>query len=565
MRWGMFVLWFCAGALLLTGFHATRPAAASVPPPATAVGQGAVATDAAAPGQTPPALPGQQPGADTALVVPSDTAAVVPSGPPASGGASPAIDPDAAAAATAQAQQSRTLRSLADVDTPLHQRLVSVLGMLVLLGIGFLLSVNRRMIPWRLVAWGIGLQLVFAVLILKTPVGAAFFSWINGVVVALLGFTEAGARFLFGNLVVNNVPVAVGEPGMGPAEQIGDTVAVTGAFFAFNVLPTIVFFSSLMTMLYHFGVMQAVVKGFAWVMMRTMRTSGAETLSAAGNIFIGQTEAPLLIKPYVEGMTMSELMAVMTGGFATVAGGVMAAYVGMLIFFFPDIAGHLMAASVMSAPAALVFAKMMWPETEVPATRDTLHVDVEKPDVNVIDAAARGAGDGLRLALNVGAMLLAFIALIALLNAVLGWIGGVTQLTTLFRSFGWLAAAQPLSLEAILGWLLAPLAWVMGVPWADAPAIGTLLGIKTVVNEFVGYLQLSALLAGDTPLSPRSVVIATYALCGFANFSSIAIQIGGIGGIAPSRRSDLARIGLRAMIAGTLAAFMTATIAGILV
>jgi concentrative nucleoside transporter, CNT family len=255
----------------------------------------------------------------------------------------------------------------------------------------------------------------------------------------------------------------------------------------------------------------------------------------------------------------------MTGGFATVAGGVMAAYVGLLIFYFPDIAGHLMAASVMSAPAALVFAKMIWPETEEPATRGSLRVNVEKVDANVIDAAARGAGEGLHLALNVGAMLLAFIALIALFNALLGWIGSVTQLTTVFQNIGWLAANQPLSLEVVLGWLLAPLAWLMGVPWADAPAIGTLLGIKTVVNEFVGYLQLSALLAGDTPLSPRSVIIATYALCGFANFSSIAIQIGGIGGIAPSRRSDLARIGLRAMIAGTLAAFMTATIAGMLI
>jgi concentrative nucleoside transporter, CNT family len=477
---------------------------------------------------------------------------------------------EAAAAATAQAaaatrRPGRSVRRIAEIDTPIHQRLVSVLGMIVLLGIAWLLSVNRAMIPWRLVAWGTGLQIVFAVLILKTPAGEAFFAWINGVIVALLGFTEAGARFLFGNLVVNNVPVGSGDPGMGPVEPITGTVASTGAFFAFNVLPTIIFFSSLMTMLYYFGVMQVVVKGFAWVMMRTMRTSGAETLSAAGNIFLGQTEAPLLIKPYIARMTMSELMAVMTGGFATVAGGVMAAYVGMLIFFFPDIAGHLMAASVMSAPAALVFAKIIWPETEEPATRGSLRVDVEKVDANVIDAAARGAGEGLTLALNVGAMLLAFIALIALFNALIGWIGGVTLLTPLLQNIGWLGAGQPLSLESILGWLLAPLAWVMGVPWADAPAIGTLLGIKTVVNEFVGYLQLNALLAGDTELSPRSIVIATYALCGFANFSSIAIQIGGIGGIAPSRRSDLARIGLRAMIAGTLAAFMTATIAGILI
>jgi concentrative nucleoside transporter, CNT family len=541
IRSGLLMLWLLAGALLVTGMYATR----------------ALSQDTASVLQHP--LTGDS----AAVPLPASPATGVGAGqPPIDSVAVRAGQPDAGAA---DGRQGRTLRNMADVDIPLHHRLVSLIGMAVLLGLGVLLSVNRALIPWRLVAWGIGLQLIFAVLILKTPAGEAVFAWINGIVVALLGFTEAGARFLFGNLVVNTVPVGIGEPGMAPMEPIAGTVANTGAFFAFNVLPTIIFFSSLMTMLYYFGVMQVVVKGFAWIMMRTMRTSGAETLSAAGNIFVGQTEAPLLIKPYIAGMTMSELMAVMTGGFATVAGGVMAAYVGLLIFYFPDIAGHLMAASVMSAPAALVFAKMIWPETEEPATRGSLRVDVEKVDANVIDAAARGAGEGLHLALNVGAMLLAFIALIALFNALLGWIGGVTQLTALFQNIGWLAAGQPLSLESVLGWLLAPLAWVMGVPWADAPAIGTLLGIKTVVNEFVGYLQLSSMLAGDTPLSPRSVIIATYALCGFANFSSIAIQIGGIGGIAPSRRSDLARIGLRAMIAGTLAAFMTATIAGILI
>jgi concentrative nucleoside transporter, CNT family len=552
LRTGLLALWFAAGALLVTGICVTRTSAWAQQPRPGAV----QATDTLG----PPALvdPVQQPPAG------ADSAAVVPSGPPASGGGAAQAPLDSGAAAQATAQQGRALRQGA-TDTPLHQRLIGLLGMAVLLSFAWLLSVNRVAIPWRLVGWGMGLQFIFAVLILKTPAGEAFFTWINSVIVALLGFTEAGARFLFGNLVVNNVPVGTGQPGMGPVEPVAGTVATTGAFFAFNVLPTIVFFSSLMTMLYHFGVMQAVVKGFAWIMMRTMRTSGAETLNAAGNIFLGQTEAPLLIKPYVARMTMSELMAVMTGGFATVAGGVMAAYVGLLIFFFPDIAGHLMAASVMSAPAALVFAKMMWPETEEPATRGSLKVEVEKVDANVIDAAARGAGEGLHLALNVGAMLLAFIALIALLNALLGWLGDVTFAAALFQNIGWLDAGERLSLEAILGWVLAPLAWVMGVPWADAPQIGTLLGIKTVVNEFVGYLQLNALLSGGAELSPRSVVIATYALCGFANFSSIAIQIGGIGGIAPSRRSDLARLGLRAMIAGTLAAFMTATIAGILI
>jgi concentrative nucleoside transporter, CNT family len=541
LRSSLVMLWLFAGALLATGAYATHAQTqdTTVQPQQAIESAGQVgASPASGGGSAQPPIDSLSAGAAAAAAADSPTAASAP---------------------------GRALRDFGDVETPLHQRLVSVLGMVVLLGIAVMLSVNRAMIPWRLVAWGMGLQLFFALLILKTPAGEAFFAGINGIIVALLGFTEAGARFLFGNLVVNNVPVGTGEPGMAPMEPIAGTVANTGAFFAFNVLPTIVFFSSLMTMLYYFGVMQAVVKGFAWVMMRTMRTSGAETLSASGNIFFGQTEAPLLIKPYIAGMTMSELMAVMTGGFATVAGGVMAAYVGLLIFYFPDIAGHLMAASVMSAPAALVFAKIMWPETEEPATRGSLRVDVEKVDANVIDAAARGAGEGLQLAMNVGAMLLAFIALIALFNALIGWFGSVTQLATLFQGIGWLGDGQPLSLEALLGWLLAPLAWLMGVPWADAPTVGTLLGIKTVVNEFVGYLQLSSLLAEGTELSPRSVIIATYALCGFANFSSIAIQIGGIGGIAPSRRSDLARIGLRAMIAGTLAAFMTATIAGILI
>jgi CNT family concentrative nucleoside transporter len=471
--------------------------------------------------------------------------------------------------ATADSAQARSPTSLRDtrndIDTPLASRLISIVGMLTLLLIGWLLSVDRKRVPWRVIFWGIGLQLIFALFILKTPVGEAIFSGVNDVVLALLGFTVEGARFIFGDLVWNTVPVGVGTPGTNaPITATPGAVAQTGAFFAFNVLPTIIFFSSLMTLLYYFGVMQAVVKGFAWVMMRTMRTSGAETLSAAGTIFLGQTEAPLLIKPFIKDMTMSELMTVMTGGFATVAGGVMAAYVGMLVFYFPDIAGHLLAASVMSAPAAIVFAKLMVPETAVPETQGSLRTHVETPDANAIDAAARGAGEGLMLALNVGAMLLAFIALIRLLDALLGYVADLTHVTAMLQNIGLLASGQALDLESILGWLLAPLAWLMGVPWKDATTVGGLLGIKTVVNEFVAYLQLSDLLSGGS-LSPRSVIIATYALCGFANFSSIAIQIGGIGGIAPTRRSDLARIGLRAMIAGTLAAFMTAAIAGMIV
>jgi len=459
------------------------------------------------------------------------------------------------AAATQAAPPAQPAPGLAvprgSLGTPLLPRLRSLLGLFVLTGLAWALSVNRASIDWRVVIWGLSLQLLFATLILKTPVGDGIFFAMNAAVVALLGFTLDGARFIFGNLVLDTVPVGTGTVGQGDFTAIPGQVANTGAFFAFNVLPTIIFFSSLMTVLYHLGVMQKAVKGFAWIMQRTMRTSGAETLSAAGNIFVGMTEAPLLIKPFVERMTMSELMAVMTGGFATVAGGVLAAYVLMLVAFFPDVAGHLMAASVMSAPAALVVAKLMYPETGQPETSGTLEIQVERRDANVVDAAARGASEGLQLALNVGAMLLAFVALIAMCNGILAWLGGLV---------GWEGA----SLELILGWLLAPLAWLMGVPWVDAPVVASLLGVKTVLNEFFAYLQLASTLGGGGGLQPRSIVIATYALSGFANFASIAIQLGGIGGIAPSRRQDLSRIGLRAMIGGSIAAFMTASVAGML-
>jgi CNT family concentrative nucleoside transporter len=485
--------------------------------------------------------------------------------------ASEGVTAAAAASQEAPTQLGGTGQSL---DTPLFDRLRSVFGVLMLLGVAWILSNNRAKIPWRLVAWGLGLQLLFAVFILKTPAGADIFQALNTAVVALLAFTVEGARFIFGDLVLNTVPVGTGGVGAGDFQATSGTVARTGAFFAFNVLPTIIFFSSLMTVLYHLGIMQIVVKGIAWVMQRTMRTSGAETLSAAGNIFVGQTEAPLLIKPFVSRMTQSELMAVMTGGFATVAGGVLAAYVGLLVTFFPDIAGHLIAASVMSAPAALMIAKIMHPEDGTPETAgqlvlshrpppdDSVHsehgpddlyvpLEIDRPDVNAIDAAARGASEGLQLALNVAAMLLAFIALIALINAVLG------------GAFG-LIGIEGVTLEGTLGWLLAPVTYLMGVPWVDAAAVGELMGIKTVLNEFVAYIELSSVLGGEG-LQPRSVIIATYALSGFANFSSIAIQIGGIGGIAPERRSDLSKLGLRAMIGGSLAAFLTATVAGMIV
>jgi len=435
------------------------------------------------------------------------------------------------------------------LDTPLIDRLRSLLGLLVLGGIAWGMSTDRSKIQWRLVGWGVSLQLIFAIFILKTSVGERLFDGVGALVVGLLGFTRNGAEFVFGNLVYNTVPVGV--VGQGGFTALPGQVAQTGAAFAFFVLPTIIFFSALMTVLYHLGVMQLIVRGFASVMQRTMGTSGAETLSAAGNIFVGQTEAPLLIKPFIEGMTRSELMALMTGGFATVAGGVLAAYVSMMIAYFPDIAGHLIAASVMSAPAALVVAKLMVPETEESETSGSLEIVVDRPDVNVIDAAARGASEGLHLALNVGAMLLAFVALIYMCNGMLGWVGA-------------LAGFEGLTMEAILGFVLAPLAWLMGVPWADAPTVASLMGVKTVLNEFIAYLQLAGTLGGEHTLQPRSIIIATYALSGFANFGSIAIQIGGIGGIAPSRRAELSLLGMRAMIGGSLAAFMTATVAGMI-
>ena len=437
----------------------------------------------------------------------------------------------------------------AALGTPIVDRLRSVVGLFVLGGIAWALSTNRSAIQWRLIGWGVALQILFALFILKTAIGESIFDVAGGLVVGLLGFTLNGAEFVFGNLVYDTVPVGI--IGQGGFAAIPDQAARTGAAFAFFVLPTIIFFSALMTVLYHLGIMQVIVRGFAFVMQRTMGTSGAETLSAAGNVFVGQTEAPLLIKPFIAKMTQSELMALMTGGFATVAGGVLAAYVGMLVTYFPDIAGHMIAASVMSAPAALVVAKLMVPETEESETSGSLDIVVETPDVNVIDAAARGAAEGLHLALNVGAMLLAFVALIYMCNGMLGWAGSLVGLTDL-------------TLEKILGLVLAPLAWLMGVPWADASTVASLLGVKTVLNEFIAYLQLAGTLSGDHSLQPRSIIIATYALSGFANFGSIAVQIGGIGGIAPERRHDLSRLGIRAMVGGSLAAFMTATVAGMI-
>lgn len=457
--------------------------------------------------------------------------------------------PVAAARATPQTPVSP---SAGESDASVATRVRAGLGLLLMTVLAWLLG-GRARVPWRLVLWGLGLQLLFALVILRTPMGAAFFESMSTGVRALLGYADDGSRFVFGNLVGNNVPVGTGLAGSNdPMTPTAGTVANTGALFAFHVLPTIIFVSSLMAILYHAGIMQWLVRGVAWVMQRTMGTSGAETLCTASNIFVGLMEAPLVVKPFVGRMTSSELMAVMTAGMATVSGGTLAAYAGMLTPYFPDIAGHLIAASVMSAPAALVVAKLMVPERGSPETSDDLRVSLEKPDVNLIDAAARGAAEGLRLALAVGAMLIAFIAMVSLLNALIGWGGG-------------LVGVEGLTFQGILGWVLQPVAWMVGVAWADAAVVGELIGLKTVINEFVAFLQLQeSLVAGGGP-GPRSLVIATYGLAGFANFGSVAMLLAGLGEIAPGRRRDLARLGIRALIGGTLAALMTAAVAGMLV
>ncbi|HET9133954.1 MAG TPA: nucleoside transporter C-terminal domain-containing protein [Gemmatimonadales bacterium] len=457
------------------------------------------------------------------------------------------------------------------LDTPLAQRLMGVVGMVTMIGLTVLMSYDRKRINWRLVATGVTLQVAFGLVVLKTAAGRAFFETVGNLITGLLAFQEQGARFIFGNLVQSAVPVGTAGAN-GAVDTSAGMVAQTGAFFAFNVLPTIIFFSALMSVLYYLGVMQLIVRGLAWGMQKTLRTSGAETLSASGNIFLGQTEAPLLIKPFVGTMTKSELVTVMVGGFATVAGGVLAAYVGMLAGILPGIASHLLAASVMNAPAGLYLSKILMPETEIPKTAGSLDLDVdatrveaerletprrfrfrkgESAESSVIEAAANGAAQGVQLAINVAAMLMAFVALVAMLNAGLGWMGG-------------LVGVEGLSLQMILGTILRPLAWVMGVPWQDTAYVGGLIGLKTSLNEFVAYAQFATDLGSGVAIEPRSAVILTYALLGFANFSSIAIQIGGIGGLAPERRGEIAKFGLKAMIAGNLAAFISASLAGML-
>ncbi|MEF9979410.1 MAG: nucleoside transporter C-terminal domain-containing protein [Thermomonas sp.] len=415
-------------------------------------------------------------------------------------------------------------------------------GLAVLIGIAWLFSNNRRAVDWRLVLTGVSLQIAFAALVLLVPGGREVFNALGHGFVKILSFVTAGSTFIFGNLM---------------------NVETYGFIFAFQVLPTIIFFAALMGVLYHLGVMQFIVRIMALAITKVMRVSGAETTSVCASVFIGQTEAPLTVRPYIPRMTESELITMMIGGMAHIAGGVLAAYVGMLGGGDPEqqafYAKHLLAASIMAAPATLVVAKLLIPETGEPLTRGTVKMEVEKNASNIIDAAAGGAADGLKLALNIGAMLLAFIALIAMINAPLTWLGEVTGLQAML--------GKPTDLAAIFGWVLAPLAWVIGVPWQDATTVGSLIGQKVVINEFVAYLQLADIVNGKVAgvaLTDQGRLIATYALCGFANFSSIAIQIGGIGGLAPERRSDLARFGLRAVLGGSIATFMTATIAGVL-
>jgi CNT family concentrative nucleoside transporter len=411
-----------------------------------------------------------------------------------------------------------------------------IFGALVILGIGYAFSTDRRAINWTTIGFGLGLQVIFAFIVLKTTIGQIVFETVGGYITRLLAFAGVGSALVFGPL---------GDAGLWGRVMtgaIGPDGAQYAVVFAFQVLPTIIFIAALFAVLYYFGVMQIVVRLFAMVMHRVMKASGAESLNVAASIFMGQTEAPLTIRPFLPEMTRSELMTVMTSGMAHISGGIMAAYIA-----FGIEARHLLTAVIMTAPGTIMMAKLMVPETEHPKTMGSVTLKIERTDVNVIDAAGRGTHEGLNLALNVGAMLISFLALVALVNAVLGQVPS--------------PGGGYLSLERIFGWVFAPVAWAMGVPWRDAPIVGNLLGTRMALNEFIAYSKLGPL---KETLDPKSFTIATFALCGFANFSSIGMQIGGIGGLAPNRRHDLARLGLRAMFAGTLANFMTATIAGFL-
>ncbi len=404
-------------------------------------------------------------------------------------------------------------------------QLQGVLGIFFIIFLAYLLSNNKTKINYKIVFWGLGLQLFFATIIIITPIGAPFFQWFDSAIKTLLDFSQKGSEFLFSSFVTGSIEVPL-------------------INFAFIALPTVIFFSALMAMFYHYGIMQKLIKIISKVMQKTMGTSGAETTSVSANIFVGQTEAPLVVKPFISKMTQSELMAIMVGGFSTVAGGVMALYVSML-GNIEGIAGHLLAASIMSAPAALVIAKIIYPETEKTMSSGDIQMAIEKQDDNGLEALARGSSDGLKLAANIAAMLVAFVAFIALINYLLG-----------FLTFN----GESVSIELLLGYLFMPLAWMMGAPWQEAQSLGSLMGQKLVLTEMIAYMNLSSM-----ELSDRTAIIASYALCGFANFASIGIQLGGIGSIAPDRRKDLSKIVFKAMLGGALASWLTASIAGVMI
>ncbi len=428
------------------------------------------------------------------------------------------------------------------------ERVISFFGLFVMIGLAWLMSSHKRRFPWRVVIGGLLLQIIFAFLILKTTPGNAFFAGVDGVFNALMSCVNAGSDFVFGIF----------------GQQDNPNLPMRGTLlntFAFGVLPSIIFFAAFMQMLYYAGIMQQIVRGLGYVVQRTLGTTGPESLAAAANIFLGQTEAPLVVRPYVNRMTKSELMAIMVPGFGSTAGGVLIAFKAMGID-----AGHLLTASVLSAPASLLIAKVMLPETEQSESVGRVKLDMGDSSANLLEAISIGTLEGLKLALNVGAMLIAFIALLALADGLLGWFGELLHAAGVW--LGMLNAGPPpeWSLTAIFSWIFSPLAWLMGIPWSDCPAAGDLLGRKMVANEFVAYGTLSEWMkeGSGVTLQPRTVIILTYALCGFANFSSIGIQIGGIGGMAPERQRDLAKLGLRAMLGGALANFMTACIAGML-
>lgn len=415
-------------------------------------------------------------------------------------------------------------------------QMVSLLGLLTMVAVAWLCSVDRRHFPWRVVGWGLTLQFGLALLLLRTEGGQVVFAAAGQAIRAVTGFADEGCRFVFGPLA--------------DARAMNQLFGGGGLVFAILVTGTIILVSSLSSLLYHWGVLQRVVRAMAWGMRRLMGTSGAETLSAAANVFMGQTEAPLLVRPYIPRMTRSELLCLMTGGMATIAGGVATVYARMgAEAGHPEMAGHLLTASVMNAPAALVMAKILVPERETSETAGGHLVDPPRTTVNSLDALCQGAAEGLRLALNVLAMLIAFVALVALVNGILAWLQSSVGL------------GRPVTLQTLLGWLNAPFAWLLGVPAQDCLTVGRILGERIVLNEFIGYASLTS---PETKVSERAFVLTTYALCGFANFASIAIQVGGIGSLAPDRRGDMARLGVRAMLGGVLATYSTACVVGVL-